>query len=140
MTTEEKQEYLRVNILEKGYETDVFIGFLEEQRMDGANVDSWTLEELKTAVQEFEDHIREGDSLRRRATTRGEQLALFGSQLEEKDDSSEEEKRKSKSSSSSDLSNEYKQKAPKKKEVKQDRDSSSDDEEEEDKTKAAETE
>lgn len=130
MSREEKQEYLRVNVLEKGYESDVFISFLEDQRIDGANIDSWTLDELKSAVQEFLEHISEGENLTRRATTKGEQLALFGSDLQEKEESSEEEKRKSRSSSSSDLSNEYKQKAPKKKEIKQDQDSSSEDEEE----------
>jgi hypothetical protein len=30
MSREEKQEYLRVNVLEKGYESDVFISFLED--------------------------------------------------------------------------------------------------------------
>jgi len=72
MTRVEKQEYLRVNVLEKGYESDVFISFLEDQRIDGANIDSWTLDELKSAVQEFVQHISEGENLTRRVTTKGE--------------------------------------------------------------------
>jgi len=60
---EQKQTYLRVNILEKGYDTVKFITFLQEQRGiffriyllkdEGDNVDNWKLDELESIVLKF---------------------------------------------------------------------------------------
>jgi len=50
---EEKQSYLRENIIEKGHDADKFIAFLESQRENGSQVESWELEELKNLVSEF---------------------------------------------------------------------------------------
>ena len=50
--TEEKQEFLREEILEKGYDTNDFIVFLEEKKQ--ADIENWTLDELRMEVKEFQ--------------------------------------------------------------------------------------
>ena len=53
-TAEEKQNYLRVNILDKGYDTNKFIEFLKSKKgEDGADITNWTMEDLKHIVKEF---------------------------------------------------------------------------------------
>ena len=60
-STEEKQEYLRENILEKGYEANSFAEFLISKRgEESADLGSWSMKDLKEAVQEFlENHKSE---------------------------------------------------------------------------------
>ena len=51
---EEKQNYLRENILDKGYDTNEFVDFLKSKKgEEGADVANWTMENLKEVVQEF---------------------------------------------------------------------------------------
>ena len=60
---QEKQNYLRDNILAKEYDTVVFAAFMEQRKCkqktfaktvdDGMNIDNWTLEDLMAVVQEF---------------------------------------------------------------------------------------
>ena len=51
---EEKQNYLRVNILEKGYEAEDFVAFLTTKKgEEGVNLSNWTLNELQGLVQEY---------------------------------------------------------------------------------------
>ena len=51
---EEKQNYLRENILDKGYDTNKFVDFLKNKKGDeGADVSNWTIEDLKIVVKEF---------------------------------------------------------------------------------------
>ena len=51
---EEKQNYLRVNILEKGYEAEDFVAFLTIKKgEEGINLSNWTLNELQSLVQEY---------------------------------------------------------------------------------------
>ena len=51
---EEKQNYLRENILDKGYDTNKFVDFLKNKKGDeGADVSNWTMEDLKIVVKEF---------------------------------------------------------------------------------------
>ena len=51
---EEKQNYLRENILNQGYDTNEFVNFLKSKKgEDGADVSNWTLEDLRKVVQEF---------------------------------------------------------------------------------------
>ena len=51
---EEKQNYLRENILDKGYDTNEFVDFLKSKKgEEGADVANWTMEDLKEVVQEF---------------------------------------------------------------------------------------
>ena len=53
-TEEEKQNYLRENILEKGYDAEDFVSYLTIKKGDdGVNLSNWTLEELKSLVQEY---------------------------------------------------------------------------------------
>jgi hypothetical protein len=54
METEDKQNYLRTEILEKDYDTDEFLQFLVSKKgEDAADLDLWTFDELKQAVNEF---------------------------------------------------------------------------------------
>ena len=54
MTTEEKQNFLREKILDKGYDTNQFVQFLTEKKgEDGADVSNWSMEDLVSVVNEF---------------------------------------------------------------------------------------
>ena len=54
MSTEEKQNFLREKILDKGYDTSQFVQFLTEKKgEDGADVANWTMEDLIQVVNEF---------------------------------------------------------------------------------------
>ena len=51
---EEKQNFLRQNILDKGYNTNLFVDFLMDKKgEEGADVGNWTMSDLKMVVQEF---------------------------------------------------------------------------------------
>jgi len=51
---EEKQNFLRETILEKGYDTNQFVQFLIDKKGEnGADVKVWTMNDLKTVVKEF---------------------------------------------------------------------------------------
>ena len=51
---EEKQNFLREKILEKGYDTNQFVQFLIDKKgEDGADVGVWTMSDLKKVVREF---------------------------------------------------------------------------------------
>ena len=51
---EEKQNYLRENILEKGYDPNQFVSFLQSKKGEaGSDISNWTMEDLKEVVQEF---------------------------------------------------------------------------------------
>jgi hypothetical protein len=53
-STEGKQNYLRENILDKGYDPNEFFEFLMNKRgEEAANLDIWTCSELESVVQEF---------------------------------------------------------------------------------------
>ena len=53
-STEGKQNYLRENILDKGYDPNEFFEFLMNKRgEEAANLDVWTCSELENVVQEF---------------------------------------------------------------------------------------
>ena len=50
----EKQTYLRENILEKGYDAEDFMKLLQNKKGEqGLDLESWTMEELRSAVKEF---------------------------------------------------------------------------------------
>ena len=54
MTQEEKQNFLRETILEKGYDTNQFVQFLIDKKgEDGADVAVWSMPDLKAVVKEF---------------------------------------------------------------------------------------
>ena len=51
---EEKQNFLRENILEKGYDTGMFVDFLIGKKgEDGADVGNWSMRDLQLVVKEF---------------------------------------------------------------------------------------
>ena len=51
---EEKQNYLRQNILEKGYDVNQFIAFLESKKGEGASdINNWSKIDLYAVVQEY---------------------------------------------------------------------------------------
>ena len=51
---EEKQNYLRENVLEKGYDPNVFMEFLVLKKgEEAADLNAWTFDEIKSTVQEF---------------------------------------------------------------------------------------
>ena len=53
-TIEAKQEYLRQNILEKGYDANLFADYLITKKgEDGADIGSWSMDDLRKVVQEF---------------------------------------------------------------------------------------
>ena len=54
MSTEEKQNFLREKILDEGYDTNQFVQFLTEKKGEqGADVANWSMEDLKSVVNEF---------------------------------------------------------------------------------------
>ena len=54
MSTEEKQNFLREKILEKGYDVNEFVQFLTEKKgEEGADVANWSMEDLIIVVNEF---------------------------------------------------------------------------------------
>ena len=49
-----KQAYLRENVLEKGYDADEFMEFLQEKKGEnGLDLNTWTMKELTKAVKDF---------------------------------------------------------------------------------------
>ena len=50
----EKQNYLRENILNKGYEAEHFVSYLTSKKgEEGVDLSNWSLDELKTVVEEY---------------------------------------------------------------------------------------
>lgn len=55
--TEEKQNYLRDNILDKGYDTNDFIAYLIDKRGEGGDdISNWSMPDLKAIVAEYISH------------------------------------------------------------------------------------
>lgn len=52
-SVEDKQNYLRETILDKGYDGNKFMSFLQEKKGEEIILENWSMEELKLAVQEF---------------------------------------------------------------------------------------
>ena len=54
ISKEEKQNFLRVNILEKGYDVEQFVLFLQSKKgEDGADISNWSINDLNIVVKEF---------------------------------------------------------------------------------------
>ena len=54
VSTQDKQNYLRENILEKGYDATQFINFLKYKKgEEGEDVSNWSMPELQNVVNEF---------------------------------------------------------------------------------------
>jgi hypothetical protein len=52
---EEKQKYLRDEILSKNYDADEFSEFLSQYKENGLDLSNWTFDELKDTVQKFKN-------------------------------------------------------------------------------------
>ena len=51
---EEKQNFLRTNILEQGYDVNQFVAFLQSKKGEaGADISNWSMEDLYAVVKEF---------------------------------------------------------------------------------------
>ena len=51
---EEKQNYLRQNILDKGYDANEFVAFLISKKGEAASdISNWSMKDLHVVVQEF---------------------------------------------------------------------------------------
>ena len=50
---EDKQEYLRKEILTQGYSPEDFLEFLISIKPEGGDISHWSMEELKTLVEEY---------------------------------------------------------------------------------------
>lgn len=46
-TTEAKQNYLREEIIDKKYDPEAFIGYMGEQRENGADINIWSYADLQ---------------------------------------------------------------------------------------------
>ena len=56
---EEKQNYLRKNILDKGYDATEFINYIEKKKgEEGKNIDNWKFESLIQTVEEFQSNFQ----------------------------------------------------------------------------------
>lgn len=49
----EKQNFLKTEVLLKGYEPKIFGDYISKLKEDGGDIDEWTLEELQDIVKEF---------------------------------------------------------------------------------------
>ncbi|KRX00881.1 Phox homologous domain [Pseudocohnilembus persalinus] len=60
---EKKQAYLRNNILDQGYDTELFLNYLTETRPEnGQDIDAWNYLELKFVVKQFIDQFPPGEN------------------------------------------------------------------------------
>ena len=52
---EKKQEYLRIEIMEKGFDTELFTENMQKEKGENAlELENWTFEELKQFVEKFQ--------------------------------------------------------------------------------------
>ena len=70
---EEKQNYLRENIIDKGYDADDFVTFLGQRKgleiEEGIDLNDFSLDELKTLVQDFITSLSEKSQQKIESTT-----------------------------------------------------------------------
>lgn len=60
--TQLKQQFLRSEILGKGYDATDFTDFLAEKRENGDDLDNWTKNSLELVVAEFQQNFDPQDS------------------------------------------------------------------------------
>jgi len=49
----EKQKYLRENVMERGFDIEKFVSYLQDLKENGENIDNWALDELKEVVEKY---------------------------------------------------------------------------------------
>ena len=60
---QEKQNFLRENILEKGYDVNQFVSFLQSKKGEaGSDISNWSMEDLRIVVKEFTSNIDSSNS------------------------------------------------------------------------------
>jgi sorting nexin-7/30/sorting nexin-8 len=70
--TEEKQNYLRDNILDKGYDVNDFIAYLIDKKGEGGDdIANWSLPDLKAIVNEYISH-KEQEKMENKIQDNGE--------------------------------------------------------------------
>ena len=57
---EQKQNYLRTEVMEQGEDVSQFIAFISSKRPNGENIDNWDLQELKDIVDEYKKYGKQG--------------------------------------------------------------------------------
>lgn len=55
--TTAKQQFLRTEVLEKGYDATDFTDFLADKREDGDDLDNWSKKSLEIAVGKFQEEF-----------------------------------------------------------------------------------
>ena len=60
---QQKQQFLRAHIINPGYCTEAFSTFLHSKRDDGCNIDTWTIAQLETIINEFKSMNKPEDAL-----------------------------------------------------------------------------
>ena len=58
---EEKQKYLRNEIMNQNYDTNKFSDYISNLKENGVDLNNWTLEELKKVVSEFKNQENNGE-------------------------------------------------------------------------------
>jgi len=58
---EEKQKYLRNEIMNQNYDTQKFSDYISNLKENGVDLNNWTLEELKKVVNEFKNQENNGE-------------------------------------------------------------------------------
>jgi hypothetical protein len=51
--TKQKQQYLRTNIIDVGYDPGHFTDFMQDQREDGEDIDNWSFTSLQDMVKKY---------------------------------------------------------------------------------------
>ena len=59
---EQKQQYLREEILDKSYDIDEFTDFMSKYKENGIDIQNWDFSELKEAVKNFKNRVKEDES------------------------------------------------------------------------------
>ena len=63
LSQQEKQNFLRENILEKGYDVNEFVSFLQSKKGEaGSDISNWSMEDLRIVVKEFTSNIDSANS------------------------------------------------------------------------------
>ena len=58
---EEKQKYLRNEIMNQNYDTNKFSDYISNLKENGVDLNNWTLEELKKVVSDFKNQENYGE-------------------------------------------------------------------------------
>jgi len=73
---EEKQNYLRENILEKGYDVNEFVSFLKSKKgEEGADIENWSMEDLVEVVKEFVEQNKTEKTSKPQSLTQSKTMA-----------------------------------------------------------------